>query len=608
MKYENYSVLSSIYIKEKPEFLRRSLQSMVEQTVLTNDYVIVKDGPITTELEQVLSDFTSRYRFIHVYGYETNKGLGYALNYGLKYCKNEIVARMDTDDISLPERCEKELNVFNSNAELDIVGTFIYEFTETEECITALKTMPINPNEIKDYAKRRNPFNHPSVMFKKSSVQKNGGYPEGIRGEDFFLFTKMIFNNCKGYNIPEPLLKYRAITNQFERRTSKADSDAVIKVMKSNYKNGYISLLDLLYVIVAQNAGRLLPKKFAKIIYKKLYRSVPPKQAFENHLYICNTPYHLMLSCNRWKNGDVLIYIGNFKNGKTLKLMIDNTFNNNTLFAKDFYYYRTSVIRLLKFRKNQKYLLKMIKGYFFGSIILFNDIDPVAQWIIKRVKCSGDIIIIEEGIGVYRNTKKRHEKMFKIAGKIFFGRSFENVRRIGESSAVSKIICSEPEKLSLNQSKKKIEVLEELDYSAISKELRINRISGYSWFIGQPLVEDGIVSEQKYLSYIKIIKEVEKKKGKKLILKPHPRENLQKYNNIHMKLVSDSDVPVELLIDNSSDVNVFTIYSSAILNISKMKNVKSYVLYKIFDIKVNIEEDLFDKQNIITAHTISDIV
>ena len=132
--------------------------------------------------------------------------------------------------------------------------------------------MPVSQEEIKKYARRRNPFNHPTVMYKKSSVIKYGGYQEGQRGEDIALFTKMVFEGCVCANIDEPLLKYRAVADQFDRRTSKTDSDAVIRVIKNNYKKGYIGLSDYLYVAAVQTAGRVIPKSIGKAIYKKLFR------------------------------------------------------------------------------------------------------------------------------------------------------------------------------------------------------------------------------------------------------------------------------------------------------------------------------------------------
>lgn len=273
MKYENYSVLSSVYIKENPQYLIRSINSMLEQTRLTNDYVIVKDGPLTAELDCILEEYASKYEFIHIYGYQSNRGLGAALNFGLTKCKNELVARMDTDDIALIDRCEKELAVFNANPSIDIVGTAMYEFSGEEDNIIGVKLMPTSEHDIKKYSRRRNPFNHPTVMYKKSVVINNGGYIEGRRGEDFALFTEMVFSGCKGTNINEPLLKYRATGDQYRRRASLVDTQAVLGVMWKNYTNKYVKFYDFLLVATVQSIGILIPNKIGNFLYKKIFRT-----------------------------------------------------------------------------------------------------------------------------------------------------------------------------------------------------------------------------------------------------------------------------------------------------------------------------------------------
>lgn len=272
MIYRNYSVLSSVYAKEKPEYLIQSIESMIHQTIVTDDYVIVKDGTLTRELDEILNVYAEKYEFIHIIGYKENRGLGAALNYGLKACKNELVARMDTDDIAVENRCEEQLHTFNNDPELEIVGTDIYEFTENEKNITGYKKMPSSSKDIIKYAHRRNPFNHPTVMYKKSSIFANGGYSEGQRGEDFELFTRMIFQEAKGYNINKPLVKYRAATDQYKRRASLIDTKAVVRVVKENYRNDYITLIDYLYVMVIQFAGLIVPKKIGNLLFKKIYR------------------------------------------------------------------------------------------------------------------------------------------------------------------------------------------------------------------------------------------------------------------------------------------------------------------------------------------------
>lgn len=606
MQYEKYSVLTSVYIKEKPEYLRRSLESMVHQTVLTDDYVIVKDGPLTPELEDVLNEFAQRYQFIHIYGYEKNLGLGAALNYGLGKCQNELVARMDTDDISLPKRCEKELTAFHKNAKLDIIGTAVYEFCGSEDQLTGLKKMPATKEEIREYARRRNPFNHPTVMYKKSVVLKNGGYPQGQRGEDIRLFTRMVFDGCETANIEEPLLKYRAGSGQYQRRTSPADVKAVLSVIKDNYRNGYIDLKDFLYVAITQTAGFLIPKRIGRYLYQKLYRSPVPDGFVSSDLFLVSTPYHLLLSCRKWKEGDVLVCLGNFKWNPVLHRMVQETFRSHTFRTKDFYYYRNSLKNLSAFRKHMKELSQKLKIFCFRNIYIYNDVDPVAQWILKNTAHSGDVILTEEGIGLYRDTKKRHEFLFRLFGKIVFGKTFENVNRIGQSSCVTKIVCSRPENLSVLQKEKRLELLKPLHYQELAERLGVSQIAGGNWFIGQPLVEDGVMTKEKYFEVVEDLIGLSQKMGRQLIIKPHPRERLEKYTGFEA-LLSSAEIPVEMLVDTAAETWIFTLYSSAVLTLSMMKNVKAFVLYKAYKLHENIPDGLFDKKVIQVIHSLDEI-
>lgn len=268
----NYSILSSVYFKEKPEFLEQSIVSMLEQTKPTDDYVIVRDGPLTDELDAVLKKYRESNSNIKIISLEKNSGLGAALNVGLKHCKNELVARMDTDDIADKQRCEMQLEEFEKNSELDIVGTFMYEFSDNPNRIESIKTVPVTQEEIYKFGKRRNPFNHPTVMYKKSTVMNYGGYPETHRGEDIDLFTRMIFNKCKTKNIDKPLLKYRSSADMFKRRTSWIDTKAYISVMIRSYKMGYAGLKDLLYVFLIQGGAMICPTFLGRRIHKKLFR------------------------------------------------------------------------------------------------------------------------------------------------------------------------------------------------------------------------------------------------------------------------------------------------------------------------------------------------
>lgn len=175
MASQAYSVLMSIYLKENPAYLRASLDSIINQTIPPAEIVMVKDGPLTKELDSVLAEYDRRYPGIFSFiAYEENHGLGYALHRGIVACTNDIVARMDTDDIARSDRMEKQLKAIQDG--LDMVGSQVIEFVESPDKPIARTDLPEGLNNIIACSKRRNPFRHPPMTFKRSKVLKAGNY------------------------------------------------------------------------------------------------------------------------------------------------------------------------------------------------------------------------------------------------------------------------------------------------------------------------------------------------------------------------------------------------------------------------------------------------
>jgi glycosyltransferase involved in cell wall biosynthesis len=170
MKYQKFSVLMSLYIKEKAEYFNACMQSIMDQTVLPNEIVIVFDGPISDELKTAVDDYIQRYpQLIRIVNNEVNKGLGLALADGILACSNELIARMDTDDIARADRFEKQLKLFSDDPELDICGSHIIEFEGNINNVLAKRKVPLTHEEIAEYQKQRSAFNHMTVMYKKRS-------------------------------------------------------------------------------------------------------------------------------------------------------------------------------------------------------------------------------------------------------------------------------------------------------------------------------------------------------------------------------------------------------------------------------------------------------
>ncbi len=269
---KKYSVLMSVYYKETPAFLQESIESMLRQTVFPDDFVIVCDGPLPEELWNVLQEFQkARPGLFQIVPLKTCQGLGNALNQGLSYCKNERIARMDSDDISMPERCEKQLLAMDRE-QADILSGSVYEFEGSLQNIRARRTLPQTAEEIRTYAQRRNPFNHPCVMYRKSAVQAAGGYRHCPFFEDYDLWARMLLLGKKGYNLAEPILYMRAGESMYARRGGISYGCLALKFRWKLKKMGISSTADFFVAGLGQFLVCLLPNKLRKIFYKKVLR------------------------------------------------------------------------------------------------------------------------------------------------------------------------------------------------------------------------------------------------------------------------------------------------------------------------------------------------
>lgn len=264
---KNYSFLMSVYDKENPDFLVESIESMLNQTVFPNEIVIVEDGELTECLEKIILKYEKKYPdLFNVVRRQTNKGLGFSLNEGLSICKNELVARMDSDDICFPERCEQQLKRFEQCKDLVILGTQILEFEGDISNVMSQRIVPVKYEDIVNFSHRRSPFNHPTVMYKKTIILNNGGYPTVKRKEDLQLFIDIVNKNYYCENLNASLLFYRTSQDNLKRRKTWVNCKEYIQIMFSFFKKGIINTNDLIYVIVGQLSFFILPKNLLKIL------------------------------------------------------------------------------------------------------------------------------------------------------------------------------------------------------------------------------------------------------------------------------------------------------------------------------------------------------
>ncbi len=267
-----FSVLLSVYYNECPYFLRQSIDSLFYQSLQPAEVVLVKDGDLTPELDNVITECTAKYMHLRVVSLRQNQGLGKALNEGLKHCSYDLVARMDTDDIAKPDRFEKQIRAFQEHPELDVVGAWIDEFEGDTSNIVSTRKLPASHDDIFRYAKSRCPVNHPAVMFKKQSVWNAGGYQHFPLFEDYYLWVRMLMNGANFYNIQESLLFFRCSSNMYKRRGGWKYAIDECNFQNKMRQMGFISLQECAKNISIRFTIRILPNFLRTIIYKKVLR------------------------------------------------------------------------------------------------------------------------------------------------------------------------------------------------------------------------------------------------------------------------------------------------------------------------------------------------
>ena len=273
MEYPNFSVLMSLYIKEKVEYFDECMRSILNQTVLPSEIVIVYDGPISNDLRKLVEEYKKNNPgLINTIENKKNKGLGLALADGVPACKYELIARMDTDDIARKDRFEKQLGCFMNDPELDICGSHIIEFENNVNNILSKRKVPLTHSAIAEYQKQRSAFNHMTVMYKKSTVLKAGNYEDCPLMEDDMLWIRMLIAGAKCANIDDYLVYARTGYAMIERRGGWDYFKKYKTARKRIYATGYISRRDYWKTLSIQFVVALVPKKIRFLIFTKILR------------------------------------------------------------------------------------------------------------------------------------------------------------------------------------------------------------------------------------------------------------------------------------------------------------------------------------------------
>ena len=273
MEKTKFSVLMSVYKKEKPEYLKLAIDSIYSQTLIPDEVVLVEDGKLTDELETIIKEYENKYDNFVVIRYEVNRGLGPALNDGLKKCKYEYVARVDADDSCMKNRFEVQMKYLTENKDVDIVGSNMIEYDVDMKSAISTKCVPESNEKIKKYLKKRNPMNHPTVIFKKSKVIEAKGYEDVPYFEDYYLWAKMIKNGCLFYNIQENLYKFRGGSTMIKRRGGKYYLSCIKKFEKLLLKLGLINRVEYCGNVIARCFLAIMPNNFRRMFYKTILRN-----------------------------------------------------------------------------------------------------------------------------------------------------------------------------------------------------------------------------------------------------------------------------------------------------------------------------------------------
>jgi glycosyltransferase involved in cell wall biosynthesis len=261
----------SVYHRESPEFLRQSLESLAAQTIQADEVVIVKDGPVGAEIAALIDSQRGKLP-IATLQLEKNAGLGPALNAGLSRCTGDLVARMDSDDICLPDRFEKQAGFLERNPEVDVVGGAIAEFRTDHEKVESIRRMPCSLERLGTIARRRNPLNHMTVMFRKASVLAAGNYQSCPGFEDYELWARMLMLGRRLHNLDDVLVHVRCGNGMQQRRGGFRYLQEEARLQYRFMKMGFVSKGQFVMNLVSRAPVRLAPVSLRAALYRRVLR------------------------------------------------------------------------------------------------------------------------------------------------------------------------------------------------------------------------------------------------------------------------------------------------------------------------------------------------
>lgn len=266
-----FTVILPVYFRENPENLKKSVASLLAQTLLPDEIIIVIDGQVGPELSSVLK-IVDKESIVKVLQLKKNYGVGIARKKAIDIANNSVIALMDSDDICLENRFEKQIAIIK-NKNIDVVGAWIEEFKNDPKDACSLRKVPIEHSEIYSFGKWRMPVNNVTLMFKLDAYNQVGGYSPQGKNEDWDLIVKLLANGYKFYNIPEVLVYARAGTAMIQRRRGMEHTISGFKIFKKMYKLHYIGLFHLISNVLIRLILRLLPMGATLLVYRFFLRN-----------------------------------------------------------------------------------------------------------------------------------------------------------------------------------------------------------------------------------------------------------------------------------------------------------------------------------------------
>lgn len=272
-----FSVLTSVYKNDSPAFFKEAMDSLLNQTLLPDEIILVRDGPVPPELQEVVDGYVKDNALFHYIPLQKNGGLGNALNIGLREAKHELVARMDSDDICRPDRFERQIKFYEEHPEVSVCGGQIMEFIHSPAEPVGKRSVPRSNEEIRRFLQSRNPFNHMTVMFKKSEVMKAGSYIELHLVEDYYLWCRMFLQGAVFGNLDEVLVDARIGADMYRRRGGYKYFKSWLALEKFKRQNGITGMIRFLRTIIMRFIVQvLMPNRLRGWVLLQTRRTTPP--------------------------------------------------------------------------------------------------------------------------------------------------------------------------------------------------------------------------------------------------------------------------------------------------------------------------------------------